>query len=441
MFRSVCGVVVLVSGLSLSAAIDADVTVEASDWRGFQNGGNPVSSDDGLPTRWSPDSGIVWQQATAGYGQSSPVILDGRVFVTSVSGANKETLHIEAFDLRSGERKWHHTAKNSSPAESSNYISKAAPTPVCDDGGVIALFEGGNVLALTRDGKLRWELDLVADYGAIEARHGLGASLEQNDRLAFVWIERQDGPYVLAVSKETGETIWKSDGLGVTSWSSPRLVPVGEERHLVLSGIGKLAGLDPNTGKRLWSFDRIAGNSTPTPMPIGDGRFLIGATVGRGGSAGGNAAASNGVIQISGSRADGFSADYVWRSEDATSSFGSPVAHQGRAWFVNRSGVLYVLDLETGDEQAVKRTASSIWATPMAVGPLVYLFGKDGTTTVLDARKKLAVVAENSLWAETAAPTTGGPAFGGHVLYAAAASDSTLVLRRGDRLYAVGATD
>lgn len=438
MFRSVLGVVVLLSGLLLSTVFGPGGTAEAGDWLGFQNGGNPVSSDERLPTRWSPESGIVWQQATAGYGQSSPVVAGGRVFVTSVSGARKETLHIEAFDLKSGERKWYHTTKNSSPAESSNYISKAAPTPVCDDSGVVALFEGGNVLALTSGGKLRWERDLVADYGAIEARHGLGASLEQNDRLVFVWIERQEQPYVLALSKDTGETIWKVEGQGVTSWSSPRLVPVGEERHLVLSGIGKLAGLDPKTGRQLWSLDGIAGNSTPTPMPIGGGRFLIGATVGRGGSTGGNAAASNGVIQISGSRGEGFSAEYVWHSDNATSSFGSPVAHQGRAWFVNRSGVLYVLDLKTGDEQVVKRTASSIWATPIAVGPLIYLFGKDGTTTVLDSREKLDVVAENTLWADSVAAAGGGPAFGGHVLYAVAAADSTLVLRRGDRLYAVG---
>ena len=54
--------------------------------------------------------------------------------------------------------------------------------------GVIAFFEGGNVLALNRKGELRWQRDLVADYGPIRARHGLGSSLEQNDEHVFVWI-------------------------------------------------------------------------------------------------------------------------------------------------------------------------------------------------------------------------------------------------------------
>lgn len=408
----------------------------AGEWKSFQNGGVPVVSDAGYASEWSPESGIAWQQPLAGYGQSTPVITGNRVFVTSVSGDLKDNLHVQAFDLKTGEALWKFDAKNSFPVKSTNYVSKAAPTPVCDDHGVIALFEGGNVVALTSEGARRWERDLVADYGSVESRHGLSASLEQTDDLVFAWVERSEEPYVLALSKKTGETVWKADGLGVTSWSSPRLVPVGETQHLVLSGIGRLAGLDPSTGKRLWEFEGISGNSTPTPVPLGNGRFLIGATVGRGESGGGKAAESNGVIQISGTPADGFTVDYVWRAGAATSSFGSPIAHNGLVWFVNRSGVVYCLDIETGDEKYARRTASNIWSTPLVIGKRLYLFGKDGTTTILNASADFEVQAENSLW-KTASSSGQPGAFGGPVLYAAAAVDSTLLLRRGDRLFAI----
>ncbi len=390
------------------------------------------------PTEWTPVSGILWQQPLAGYGQSSPVISQGRIYVTSVSGDRKEQLHIESFDLNRGERGWRFDARNSSPQESNGYVSKAAPTPVCDNTGVIALFEGGNILSLSTDGELRWQRDLVAEYGPIESRHGLAASLEQNAELTFVWIERQDDPYVLALSKLTGETVWKASGLGVTSWSSPRLVPLGDESHLVLSGIGKLAGLDPQTGKRLWEFEGISGNSTPTPIPLGDGRFLIGATVGRGNSDGGAAASSNGVLQISGVRTDGYSVEYLWQATAATSSFGSPIAHRGLAWFVNRSGVLYSLNLKTGQQELAKRTASSIWATPLASGRHVFLFGKNGVTTVIDAENEHEVVAENRLWDAGNQTETAGAENPGPVLYAAAAADSVLILRCGDRIFAIG---
>ncbi len=408
------------------------------DWSSFQNGGHPVLAEADYATEWSADSGIAWQTPLAGYGQSSPVVAGEIVYVTSVSGDLKDELHVEAFSVKTGKQVWQFDGRNSSPVKSTTYVSKAAPSPACDSDGVIALFEGGNVVALTTEGEVRWQRDLVADYGPIESRHGLSSSLEQNADSVFVWIERSESPYVLALSKKTGETVWKTDGVAATSWCSPRLVPVADTTHLVLSAIGKIVGLDPGSGKRLWTFDGIGGNSTPTPVPLGDGRFLIGATVGRGGSDGPQAAKSNGVIQISGSAADGFTVGYVWQAKGATSSFGTPIAHAGMAWFVNRSGVVYCLDLATGEQKSAGRTASAVWATPIGIGGHIYLFGKNGTTTVIKAEPRFETVAENSLWEVEAASEGGRPSFGGPVLYAATPASSLLLLRRGDRLFAIG---
>jgi outer membrane protein assembly factor BamB len=405
-------------------------------WSGFQNGGNLAISDDDYPVEWSPESGISWEKELAGYGQSAPVIHDKTIFVTSVSGGMKETCHVEAFEARTGKQAWQFDTENSSPIKSTAYVSKAAPSPVCDSAGVIALFEGGNIVALSPSGELRWQRDLVADLGAIDSRHGLSSSLEQNDEAIFVWVERSETPYVLAIAKSNGKTIWKADGIGVTSWSSPRLIPVAKSAHLVLSGIGKLIGLDPATGKRLWEFTEIAGNSTPTPIPIGGNRFLIGATVGRGESGSGSAAKSNGVIEIADSPAGGYTAKYVWHAKAATSSFGSPIAHNGLAWFVNRSGVIYCLDLTTGEQKYASRTPGSIWATPVVIGDFLYLFGKNGTTTVIKTGPEYEAVAENSLW-DAVPSKEGQPSFGGPVLYAASPANSQLVLRKGDRIFAI----
>ena len=262
---------------------------------------------------------------------------------------NKEQLHVWAIDFKSGEIAWKRNTKNSSPEKNDNYVSRAAPSPVCDANGVVAFFEGGNVVAYSPTGELRWERDLVTNYGEVKARHGLASSLEQSADGVFVWVERSVEPFVARLAKETGKTVWKSAGLGVTSWSSPRLVPLANGgHHLVVSGIGKVAGLDPSSGERKWTFEEIANNSTPTPIPLGDGRFLLGSTEGRGGAGGGKAAAYNGVFAIQENEAGAFTADYVWKAKRATSSFGSPIVHDGLAYFVNRSGVVYGLDIETG---------------------------------------------------------------------------------------------
>ncbi len=424
------------AGVSLAVCLLTTTPCTAAEaaWSGFQNGGK-MSFDkiDGLPVEWSDETGVAWTVSLEGYGQSSPVVDGDLIYVTSTSGKMKENLHVHAYSRATGKELWKHQAKNATPYENTSYVSRAAPTPVCDKDGVIAFFEGGNVMALSREGKPRWSRNLTEDEGAVSARHGLAASLEQNDKHVFVWVEREKQPYIVALKKADGEVTWKSDGLGVTSWSSPRLVPVSDsESHLVLSGIGKLVGLDPATGKKLWDFADISGNSTPTPIPLGDGKFLIGATVGRGEAGGGNAAASNGVLQIT-ARGDKYRVKYLWQAKRATSSFGSPLAHNGMAYFVNRSGVVYCLDLKSGEEKYAERGGGSIWATPVGVGDKVYLFGKDGVTTVIKDGAEFKTVATNTLWKAEA----GGGRFSGPVLYAAAVADSDIVLRRGDKLYCV----
>lgn len=406
----------------------------ADSWSGFQNGGKLSTETEAAPRlKWSPEKGIAWEAPLAGYGQSSPVVQGDVIYVTSTAGKMKDNVYVQGFDRRSGKELWKYEAKNRTPQKNTNYVSRAAPSPVCDEAGVIAFFEGGNLVALTPQGKVRWERNLVADFGPITARHGLGSSLEQSADRVFVWVERSEKPYLLAVAKKDGKTLWKTDGVGATSWSTPRLVPVADSHHLVLSGSGMLWGVDPADGKVLWTFDGISNNTTPTPVPLGEGRFLVGATVGRGESGGGNASASNGVIQIRQSANSEFQADFAWQAERATSSFGSPLAHRGRAYFVNGSGVVYCLDLKTGKELYAKRTSGSIWATPVGVGDRVYLFGKDGITTVVEAGSEFEELATNPLWKSD----TPQSQFGGPVLYAAALVKSDLFLRRGNRLYKI----
>ena len=431
--------IVVATGL---AASSAELKPAVAAWPTFQNAGRLIGDIGALPLEWSPDANLAWQVAIEGYGQSAPVIRSNLVVVTSTSGPNKEKCHLAAFQLTSGKKRWQRDFDNPSPQENNSYVSKAAPTPVADANGFIAFYEGGLIVAVDQTGETRWSRNLVEDYGPIAARHGLASSLEQNDRQVFVWVERGETPYLLALDKKTGKTTWKADGLAATTWSSPRLVPTADGDHLVCSASGKLAGFEPATGKLLWEFSEIANNTSCTPIPLGAGRFLIGASDGRGEHTGGQGAASNGVVQIARQSDGAFAAKFVWQAKKASSSFGSPVVAGDKAFFVNRAGVLFQLDLQTGKEQSTTRVASgSIWATPLVAGEHLYLFGYKGTTSVLSLADGKEV-ATNQLWEASAeAAADGRPSTGGHVLYAASAAPPYLILRRGDVLYAVVARE
>ena len=407
----------------------------AENWPSFQNGGNLSLPEDSLPVKWSAASRIDWSVPIPGYGQSSPVVWNGQVYVTSVSGPQKDAFHVAAFDLDDGARLWKIDIANAFPQANNNYISRAAATPAADQNGLVCFFEGGNIVALNHAGNVRWQRNLVAEYGPIETRHGLAASVEQDHETAYIWVERRNDPYVLAIDKSNGLNHWKATGIGATSWSSPRLVPVGNRFHLVLSGSGRLTGLNPETGRQLWTFADISGNSTPTPVPVGEGRFLIGATVGRAGDGSGSAADSNGLIAIRQKDDGQWQAEYVWRAQRATSSFGSPMAHRGLAYFVNRSGVVYALDLESGQEAFTERLGDSIWATPLGAANRIFFFGKSGTTSVIASGKQFRPLVACSSW-ENEAVSEAGQATKG-ILYAAAFSHHRLLLRRGDRLICI----
>ncbi len=388
-----------------------------------------------LATKWSADENIAWRSDISGYGQSTPIVTQGQVVVTSTSGSNKENYYLTAYSLETGKQLWQKEFANPTPIENTSYVSRAAPTPIADSSGYIAYYEGGLVVAVSHDGDLRWQRDLVESYGPIASRHGLASSLEQTDDLVFVWVERSEEPYLAALNKSTGETQWKVEGLGATSWSSPRLIPVGESTHLVCSASGKIAGFDPESGKRLWQFDQIANNTTCTPIPLGDGRFLIGASEGRGEAAAQTDGSSNGVIQIARQDDGTFSADFAWQAEKAKSSFGSPIVADGTAWFINRSGVLFGVNEQSGEQTSTARLATGgVWATPLQHGKALYIFGSKGTTSILDIASG-ETIAENSLWASAESDSDENAST--EIIYSAVAVPPYLIIRTGDTLYAI----
>ena len=160
---------------------------------------------------------------------------------------------------------------------------------------------------------------------------------------------------------------------GRRSWSSPALVPVGGKPHVVCSSTGSVDGYDPATGDLLWSFDEVAGNTSATPLPFADGKFLVGASPGReAGDRSEGAKKSNLAAAIE--FLEGKPAlKVLWRTEEVTPTFGSPIVYAGHAYWINRVGVVYCFDAETGALCYAERTKQSCWATPLGVGDRLYL--------------------------------------------------------------------
>ncbi len=407
-----------------------------ADWPAFLGGKSRSAAEDfSPPLKWAPEEGIGWQSELAGHGQSSPVIVGDRIYLTAVEGPMKNNNLVSCHNLSTGELLWKKSFPSSLLVANNVYTSRAAPSPSADASGVFAFFESGNLVALTPDGEVRWERDLIKDYGKFVGRFGLGGSIAQLDDQIFI-VADNDGPsYIAGFDKKTGKTTWKTDRASRISWSSPMMVNIEGKDQIVISSSGSVDGYDPADGKLLWSYDDVGGNTVPSTIDAGQGTFLVGASPGRNGEASEGAKESNLLMKIVSSDG-GFTPNIVWKSTDATSSFGSPIIYKGHAYYTNRAGVLYCIDAGTGETKYTARLADSNWATPVGVGDHVFFFGKDGRTSIVEAGPKKEILDENRLWKSAGGGGPGG--FAGEIQYGVAPTPNGFVVRTGTQLFLIG---
>ena len=111
--------------------------------------------------------------------------------------------------------------------------------------------------------------------------------------------------------------------------------------------------------------------------------------------------------------------------------------YKRQAYYANRAGVLFCIDLETGATAYTMRLAESNWATPLGNGDRVYLFGQLGVTTVVATGKEKNKLAENRIYKSKGKGGPGG--FAGEIQYGVALAQEGLVIRTGERLYLIAA--
>ena len=196
---------------------------------------------------------------------------------------------------------------------------------------------------------IAWHRDLTTEYGKFENNHGLGASPAQSKTDLIINVEHRGPSYLVAIDKKTGQTTWKLDG--------------------------------------------IEGNSVPSPTLIGS-KLFIGARLPE--FAGEGMVKSNCCVDVATLQA--CTPESVWRADKAISDYASPVICGDFSYFINKAGVLYCLDTNTGEVHYASRLGTQCWGTPIVNGEFVYFFGKDGKTQVIKKGPEFEVAASNDLW-------------------------------------------
>ncbi len=470
---------IALSFCSFLLVIAQSVVDAQTNWPGFRNNGSGVTRVNHAPKTWSPESGVAWRSTIPGYGQSAPVIWKNLIFLTSSDGPFQEHCYVHAFDLQTGKKKWTTEVKATTKVENYFRNSRAAPTCVVDENLVVSFFASGDVTAMTHSGKTAWTVPLFKKYGNVENERGVASSLTQDNDRVFVLVDHNGPSYLVAINKSNGQIAWKTKrGKRVPSWSSPVATKFQGNQLIVVSSADSLDAYDAKTGKKLWTIDGVQGNHIPSASVVGNSIY-VGSTKMYGSSADPKKVArSNSRVDLV-MKDNKLTHQVKWGAERANSYYSTPLAFAGYVYYVNKSGVLFCIDQQTGKRMFAKRIGNPCWASAIGVETksgekFVYFFLKNGFAVVLRPGKTFDQIARNQLWdyhqmkaaeaaaaklrkknvvpADQAKPKTGPEkvlsgmsekslhkmfSYGDPIVYAIALVDGNLLVRTGQHLFCI----
>ena len=121
----------------LLAILGAGVSDSSAQWPQFRGpNGSGIDSGAGYPVTFSPNSNVVWKAAMP-FGQSSPVVAGGRVYLTASEGGKLLTISLDA---ATGREVWRRDLKPAHSHKVYHANDPASPTPAADADGVVVFF-------------------------------------------------------------------------------------------------------------------------------------------------------------------------------------------------------------------------------------------------------------------------------------------------------------
>jgi outer membrane protein assembly factor BamB len=349
--------------------------VLARGWTRFRGpNGLGVAAATRVPVDWDFAVGrnVRWKVPLAQAGFSSPIIWEGRVFLTAADARERAVL---AFDLATGAQVWRQTVPYGGgplplPAVSDD-TGYAAPTMACDGMRVFALFGTGDLAAFTLAGEPVWRQHL----GAASIDYGHASSPVLAGGLLVIAGDRAEGGVVKALDPATGAPRWAlaRDGIG-PSWSTPVAIP---DAGLLLHAPYVTTMHRVTDGRELWRVDAVGGEIAPSPA-WDAGRFYVAQEYAR-------------VVAfaVAGTNAP----TQLWEHLEHLPSVASPVAHDGRLWVVTQGGEAVCLDGTTGAPLWEHIFDEGFYASPIIAAGHLYLVDRRGTVHILETGRAFKPVA------------------------------------------------
>ena len=107
-------------------------------WRGPN--GNGIATQETAPLRWSQEENVLWKTPLPSPGNSSPIVWEDRVFITSAEDDGRLRSLI-CFDRKTGHQLWKQNVSYNRPEATHRTNPQCAASPTTD-GKIIAVHFG-----------------------------------------------------------------------------------------------------------------------------------------------------------------------------------------------------------------------------------------------------------------------------------------------------------
>jgi len=266
-------IVVILFSLALALASRAE---DWPQWRGPRRDG--VWRETGILQSFPPDGLKVLWRVPVGVGFSSPVVAQGKVYVTGshVTRTNARE-NVRCFDAATGKTNWVHSYNVAYPEYGADPDHPFGPvaTPVIADGKIYTYGRMSDLLCLDAViGRVLWHHALPKEFGTTEDLRGPNSSPLVESNLVIIAIAKSEQISIVAFDKDSGRQVWEALD-EIPSNTSPIVIDFAGRRQLIVWAYKSVAALDPATGRILWRQEIPPWGNYAVPTPVWKDDLLL----------------------------------------------------------------------------------------------------------------------------------------------------------------------
>lgn len=366
--------------------------------RGSNLDGHSISTD--APINWNDSTNILWKTKIRGEGWSSPVVFNDQIWCSSAT-RNGEEMFAVCTDFNSGKILKDLILFRPDSVQHIHPTNSYATSTPCIEDGFVYMHYGtyGTACINTANFEVVWtRTDLNCEH-----MQGAASSPIIYKNLLILHIEGTDVQYIIALDKQTGKTVWKTERpqefykdiapVSRKAYCTPIVINVNGKDQLISNGSQVCVAYEPETGKPIWQV--FYGDDSTVSMSLSYGGLVF-VNSGWMLPESGNYYARLLAVDPTGT-GDVSKTLVPWEVDEDVPQISTPVIVDSLIYMVHERGELTCLNAKDGKVIWKTKLKDQFNASVIYASGNIYLFSVKAKTYVIKPGLSFQLVAENKL--------------------------------------------